>query len=935
MPNPTVRNKATTGELVQAGDPANNAVRVNVVAGAGSGGTAATDDAAFTPGGSSYTPAGGTYRSVLDPVDDGDGGAFAMTQTRAIFANIRDDAGDSAMDGANNALRVNIVAGAGSGGTAATDDSAFTPGGTSVTPMGAYYDDTAPDNVDEGDIGAPRMSADRILYGQFPDRVATGTLNALDAAVAVTVVGAQGCGIFITTANLSATVIPEISYDGGTTWIGTNFVNPTTGIYAASEIFTGGSSTRSREVLVGGGVTHARLRVSLFTSGSATATLNATTASSGWSLTPNLFGTADNLSNTNVAPVGSFNFVYDGAAWDRQRGDSVDGTLVNLGTNNDVRITDGSLIATVRDTGTSDSLNVAIVDASGNQITSFGGGTEYTEDVATPTDPVGGATLLRRRDTPAGEATTAGDWVAANATNFGAQFVQVVSSSGSFIDSFGGSGGTAQADRSAFTDGTTNMTPIGGVLNDTPTDPTEDQAAAVRITAKRAMHVNLRNAAGAEVTPASSMTDDGAFSPGSSQVVPIGAFADDTATDSVDEGDVGIPRMSLDRVLYGEIPNLTASATLNALDAAVTVALNGKTAVAWTETGTLSGQLTPEVSFDGGTNWIDTYFLNTINLNLFDVAIASGAGKGVILIPGNATHARLRVSTFTSGSSTGTLTAGSALNPLLAVQVAGETALGNGWKVHGGVAHDADASVVAPAPLLIGGYSSAAAPTSVSADLEAVRAWYLRNGAAATVITAAGALIGGDATNGLDVDVTRVTGNITVVGAAAHASPASGNPVYVAGRASTALPTDVGTDGDAAALWTNRNGAQVVAVSPHIGLNSDPYNLIHEAAQYTTTQTSTVLIAGGASEKIVVTRVQIQTGGTTAGTLQLYFGTAAFSRGTSRAIFDGEFAPSATLKPGVVMEGPFISGTNGDDLLVTTSAAINPLTINVWYYLVV
>src|SRR5678815_5921520 len=32
----------------------------------------------------------------------------------------------------------------------------------------------------------------------------------------------------------------------------------------------------------------------------------------------------------------------------------------------------------------------------------------------------------------------------------------------------------------------------------------------------------------------------------------------------------------------------------------------------------------------------------------------------------------------------------------------------------------------------------------------------------ATVLTAAGALIGGDATNGLDVDVTRVTGTVTV-----------------------------------------------------------------------------------------------------------------------------------------------------------------------------
>lgn len=177
--------------------------------------------------------------------------------------------------------------------------------------------------------------------------------------------------------------------------------------------------------------------------------------------------------------------------------------------------------------------------------------------------------------------------------------------------------------------------------------------------------------------------------------------------------------------------------------------------------------------------------------------------------------------------------------------------------------------------------------------------------------------------------------NAEVVGDVATDSPlGTNNPVAIGGRASTAVPSAVSGDGDAVNLWVNRSGAPVVTVAPHVGLNSDPWNLQSKTAQYTTTQTSTVLQAGGASEKIVVTKVQIQAGGTTAGTLQLYFGTGAYSRGTSRAIFDGEFAPSATLKPGVVMDGPFIAGTNGDDVMVTTSAAINPLTITIWYYVV-
>jgi hypothetical protein len=83
--------------------------------------------------------------------------------------------------------------------------------------------------------------------------------------------------------------------------------------------------------------------------------------------------------------------------------------------------------------------------------------------------------------------------------------------------------------------------------------------------------------------------------------------------------------------------------------------------------------------------------------------------------------------------------------------------------ITGQLAHD---EAVAGNPVRIGGYASAAAPSDVSGDGDTVNAWYLRNGAAATALTAAGALIGGDAANGLDVDVTRlpalVAGSATI-----------------------------------------------------------------------------------------------------------------------------------------------------------------------------
>jgi hypothetical protein len=66
-----------------------------------------------------------------------------------------------------------------------------------------------------------------------------------------------------------------------------------------------------------------------------------------------------------------------------------------------VQIGDGTSQATVRNLAANDSLNVAIVDGSGDQITSFGGGTQYTEDDAAAANPVGTAPILVRQDTPA------------------------------------------------------------------------------------------------------------------------------------------------------------------------------------------------------------------------------------------------------------------------------------------------------------------------------------------------------------------------------------------------------------------------------------------------------------------------------------------------------------------------------------------------------
>lgn len=49
------------------------------------------------------------------------------------------------------------------------DDAAFVPATSRVLPIGFEFDDVTPDSVDEGDIGAARMSANRNVYMQIRD----------------------------------------------------------------------------------------------------------------------------------------------------------------------------------------------------------------------------------------------------------------------------------------------------------------------------------------------------------------------------------------------------------------------------------------------------------------------------------------------------------------------------------------------------------------------------------------------------------------------------------------------------------------------------------------------------------------------------------------------------------------------------------------------
>lgn len=232
--------------------------------------------------------------------------------------------------------------------------------------------------------------------------------------------------------------------------------------------------------------------------------------------------------------------------------------------------------------------------------------------------------------------------------------------------------------------------------------------------------------------------------------------------------------------------------------------------------------------------------------------------------------------------------------------------------VAGFAAHDAAA---AGNPLPIAGFATAAAPADVSADGDAVRAWFLRNGSQAVTLTAAGALLGGDAGNGLDVDVTRlpslpagansigtlgansgvdigdvtinnaagasavniqdggnsitVDGTVTAAGAAAHDAAVSGNPVLAGLEART-------SDGTAVA-----NGDVVRAIADTLGKAVVLQGAVHDlrvsgTANYTGTTASDLVAAPGAGVRIAVTSVLVTNSHASTGTkVEIRDGTTA------------------------------------------------------------
>lgn len=247
-------------------------------------------------------------------------------------------------------------------------------------------------------------------------------------------------------------------------------------------------------------------------------------------------------------------------------------------------------------------------DASGSlRVTGGGGGTEYTEDIASAADPVGNQVIARRRDTLSTETTTDGDNTALNSTGKGELYVKHVDSipvtdnggsltvDGTVTSNAGTGFPSVQTEDAASAGGETGIQ-ILGVRNDAAASKTSTDGDFSALATDAAGRVGIADLGGAISVDdnGGSLTIDAASLPlptgastlaeqqtqttalqkldniahsGSdvalSEHVPISGQFDDTATTTVTENQIAPVRITSARALHTSIRDALPAGTNN------------------------------------------------------------------------------------------------------------------------------------------------------------------------------------------------------------------------------------------------------------------------------------------------------------------------------------------------------------------------------------
>src|SRR5512145_2013972 len=147
------------------------------------------------------------------------------------------------------------------------------------------------------------------------------------------------------------------------------------------------------------------------------------------------------------------------------------------------RVSDAAQSADVFDLANNDALAVAIVDGSGDQVTSFGGGTQYAED----TPHVSGEQL-----TMAGVVQQTAD--AALSGDGDRSEMQVDANGWLKVNVKAGSaGGVSHTDDAAFSVGVDDVVPAAGMFDDAAPDSVDEgDAGVLRMSGNRNLYTQIR-----------------------------------------------------------------------------------------------------------------------------------------------------------------------------------------------------------------------------------------------------------------------------------------------------------------------------------------------------------------------------------------------------------------------------------------------------------
>jgi len=393
-----------------------------------------------------------------------------------------------------------------------------------------------------------------------------------------------------------------------------------------------------------------------------------------------------------------------------------------------------------------------------------------------------------------------------------------------------------------------------------------------------------------------SMTDDAAFTPGTTSVTPVGAMFDDVTPDSVNEGDGGVVRMSANRNLYTTLrdaagnergANVDASNQLSVVDSAVktaveliddTVATLGTTT--YTE-ATSKGITIGAVRRDADTTLVDTtnefsplqvdangrLKVEAFSGETLPVSLTSTTVTGTVAVTQSGTWDEVGIND--SGNSitvdqatgsnlhtvvdSGTITTVSSVTAIANALPAGTNAIGKLAANSGVDIGDVDILSIAAGDNNIGNVDIQTVPVNAVADGDAISNSTNRLVSAASGSTPVTVSTHSKVFNGTTWDRQRGDTNGTyTIGNVAHDAADAGNPVKLGAKAETALSAiTLVVDGDRTDLYAGVDG--VLITRPHCNLE----DLVSGNASNTDGTSTQVIAASGSGIKTYLTDITI------------------------------------------------------------------------------